>query len=234
MMMPVSSFAVQGYYVPPPVHPSNMHPMMTPASSVAVQGYVPPDVATASKGSKKSKKSKEKFNNLRSSSKKLRSSKKSKKASNKLISSKKSKKASNKLISSKASRKEKLKETMPNRTKKSLKYAHTHIDLGTLDEATLRRFDQAKSRRLCNDAAEFAVFHVQVSESLTGAAGGLRACGQVLEAGPRKLWPSVGLLACPHHGSYARLALLARSTRPHAGVDCHDVPEEPWRGECKA
>ena len=161
MMMPVSSFAVQGYYyVPPPVHPCNMHPMTTPASSVAVQGYVPPEVATASKGSKKSKK--KKFDNLRSSSEKLRSSKKSKKASNKLI-------------SSKGSKREKLEESRPNRTNKSLKYAHTHVDLGTLDEATQRRFDQAKSRRLCNDAAEFAVFHVQVSESLTGAAGGLRA-----------------------------------------------------------
>ncbi len=168
--------------------------MMTPASSVAVQGYVPPDVATASKGSKKSKKSKEskeKFNNLRSSSKKLRSSKKSKKASNKLI-------------SSKGSRNEKLKESKPNRTKKSLKYAHTHVDLGTLDEATLRRFDQAKSRRLCNDAAEFAVFHVQVSESLTGAAGGLRAdvarflkldqenCGRALAC-----WPALIMAAMP-------------------------------------
>jgi hypothetical protein len=185
MMMPVSSFAVQGYYFPLPVHPWNMHPMMTPPSSVAVQGYVPPDVATASKGSKKSKKSKDKFNNLRGSCKKLRSSKKSKKASNKLI-------------SSKGSRNEKLKESKPNRTKKSLKYAHTHVDQGTLDEATLRRFDQAKSQRLCNDAAEFAVFHVQVSESLTGAAGGLRACGQVLEAG-RALacWPALIMAAVP-------------------------------------
>jgi hypothetical protein len=192
---------------------------------MTLQGYVPPDVATASKGSKKSKKSKEskeskeKFNNLRSSSKKLRGSKKSKMASNKLISSKKSKKASNKLISSKASRKEKLKETMPKRTKKSLKYAHTHVDLGTLDEATLRRFDQAKSRRLCNDAAEFAVFHVQVSESLTGAAGGLRAdvarflkldqenCGRALACWPALIMSAMPDLSC----SPDRLDLMLES-----------------------